>query len=99
MKREISLDDPIKKNEFPTFESANVKGHSTSRKGSDKVKKQIRLFPQMYISTQASGGNMYQFFSHETLFYPTALSKNTEMRSGDKSQIVKCLDQLSNNQV
>ena len=42
---------------------------------------------------------MDEFFSHETLSYPPALSKNTEMRLGDKSQLVKCLDQISNNQV
>ena len=53
----------------------------------------------MYISTQTRGWNMDELFSHETLSYPPALSKNTEMRSGDKLQLVKCLDQLSNNQV
>ena len=42
---------------------------------------------------------MDEFFSHETLSQPPALSKNKEMRSGDKSQLVKCLDQLSNNQL
>ena len=42
---------------------------------------------------------MDEFFSHEALSYPPALSKNTEMRSGDMSQLVKCLDQISNNQV
>ena len=88
MKREISLDDPIKKNKFPTFKSANTKGQSISRKRSDELKKRIRLFSQMYISTQTRGGNMDEFFSPETLFYPPALSKNTEMCSGDKSQLV-----------
>ena len=52
MKREINLDDPIKKNKSPTFKSENTKGQSTSRKGSDEFKKHIRLFFQMYISTQ-----------------------------------------------
>ena len=52
MKREINLDDPIKKNKFPTFKSENTKGQSTSRKGSDEFKKHTRLFFQMYISTQ-----------------------------------------------
>ena len=99
MKRKISLDDPVKKNKFPTFKSANTKGQSVSRKGSGELKKHIRLFSQMYISAQTRGENMDEFFSHETLSYPPALSKNTEMRSGDKSQLVKCLDQLSNNQV
>ena len=53
----------------------------------------------MYISAKTRGVNMDEFFSHETLSYPPALSKNTEMRSGDKSYLVKCLYQLSNNQV
>ena len=42
---------------------------------------------------------MDEFFSHETHSYPPTLSKNTEMRSGDKSQLAQFLDQLSNNQV
>ena len=99
MKRGISLNDPIKKNKFPTFKSANTKGQSTSRKESDELRKHIRLFSQMYIPTQTRGWNMDELFSHETLSYPPVLSKNIEMRSGDKSQLVKCLDQLSNNQV
>ena len=99
MKRGISLNDPVKKNKFPTFKSANTKGQSTPRKESDELKKHIRLFSQMDIPTQTRVWNMDEFFSHETLSYPPVLSKNTEMRSGDKSQLVKCLDQLSNNQV
>ena len=42
---------------------------------------------------------MDEFFSYETLSYPPTLSKNTEMRSGEKSQLAQFLDQLSNNQV
>ena len=42
---------------------------------------------------------MDEFFSHETISYLPALSKNTEMHSGDKPQLIKYLDQLSNNQV
>ena len=53
----------------------------------------------MYISTQTRGGNMNEFFSHETLSYPPALSKNTEIRSGDKSQLIKCLEPISDNQI
>ena len=53
----------------------------------------------MYISTQTRGGNMNEFFSHETLSYPPSFSKNTDMCLGDKSQLVTCLDQLSDNEV
>ena len=34
---------------------------------------------------------MDQFFSHETLKYPPALTKCGEMRSGKKSDLLKCL--------
>ena len=34
---------------------------------------------------------MDQFFSHKTLKYPTALTKCDEMRSGEKRDLLKCL--------
>ena len=34
---------------------------------------------------------MNQFFSHEMLKYPSALSKYGEMRSSEKSDLLKCL--------
>ena len=47
----------------------------------------------MYISNQVRGGNMDQFFSHETLKYPAALTKCGEMRciipSPNKSPVPK----------
>ena len=55
----------------------------------------VRLFSQMYISTQIRGGNMEEFFSHETLQYPPALARSGEMRSGNKSDLVKCIQPLS----
>ena len=45
----------------------------------------------MLISTQFRGGDMDQFFSHEMLKYPPALTKCGEMRSGEKSDLLKCL--------
>ena len=45
----------------------------------------------MYISTQIRGGNMKDFFSHETLQYPPALARSGEMCSGNKSDLVKCI--------
>ena len=45
----------------------------------------------MYIATQVRGGNLKEFFSHETLQYPPALSKCGQMRSGNKSDLAKCV--------
>ena len=49
----------------------------------------------MYISTQIRGGNMEAFFSHETLQYPPALTRSGGIRSGNKSDLVKCIQPLS----
>ena len=51
----------------------------------------IRLFSQMYIATQVRGGDLDEFFCHETLPYPPALSKGGELRSGNKSDLAKCI--------
>ena len=56
-----------------------------------EMKLQVRLFPQMYIFTQIRGGDMDQFFSHKTLKYPPALTKCGDLRHGEKSDLLKCL--------
>ena len=38
---------------------------------------------------------MEEFFSHETLQYPPALARSSGMRSGNKSDLVKCIQPLS----
>ena len=49
----------------------------------------------MYISTQIKDGDMDQFFSHETLKYPPELTKCGEMRSGENSNFLRCLQVVS----
>ena len=39
---------------------------------------------------------MNEFFSHETLPYPPALSKSGDMRSGNKSLLLSCIKPLEN---
>ena len=92
--RSIRLDDPIKKNKLIIFEASNTKGWSAKTE-SQELKMHVRLFPQMNISTQISGRNMEEFFSHETLQYPQALARRGEMRSGNKFDLVKCIHSLS----
>ena len=86
-------DDPIKKNKLRTFKESNTIGRSAKTE-SRELKMHVRLFSQMYISTQIRGGNMEEFFSHETLQYPPALARSGEMRSGNKSDLVKCIKPL-----
>ena len=69
------LEDAITKNKLALFRQSNTKGQSSKSESKD-LKLHIRLFSQLYISTQIRGGNMDEFFSHETLKNPPALSKN-----------------------
>ena len=89
------LDAVIKKNMLPTFKATNTKGQSSKSESKD-LKLHVRLFSQLYISTQIRGADMNEFFSHETLKCPPSLSKNGELRSGNKADLVKCIDLLPN---
>ena len=91
IKKTKGLRDPITKNKLPLFKSTNTRGQSSSRTEFKGLKVKVRLFSQMYISTQIRGVDMDQFFSHETLKYPPALTKCGEMRSGEKSDLLKYL--------
>ena len=59
---------------LPTFKASNTKGRSAKTE-SQELKMHVRLFLQVYISTQIRGGNTEEFFSHETLQYTPSLGK------------------------
>ena len=50
----------------------------------------------MYIATQIRGGDMNEFFSHDTLKHPPSLSKYGQMRSGNKSDLIGCIEEVPN---
>ena len=87
VKKVMSIHDTISKNNLRTFKTCNTKGQGKSKSQTNELKMHIRLFSQMYISTQVRGGagDMEEFFKHETLKYPPALTKDGEMRSGNKA--------------
>ena len=69
------LEDTATKNKFAFFKQSNSKGQSSKSESKD-LKLHIRLFSQLYISTQIRGENMDEFFSHKTLKNRLVLSKN-----------------------
>ena len=54
----------------------------------------MHLFSELYVATQVRGGDMDEFFCHETLSYPLSLSSCGVLRSGEKSEIVTHLKGL-----
>ena len=53
-----------------------------------EMKDQLQLFSQLHVATQVRDGDMEEFFKHETLSHPPALSKHGQIRSGDKSDLL-----------
>ena len=85
------FENPIKKNNMPLFRNKSTKRGSIRQ--SQEKKDQQHLISQLYVSTLVRGGDMHQFFSHETLAHPLCLSKFCQLHSGDKAEI---LPQLKN---
>ncbi len=56
------------------------------------AKDQGQLFANLYIGCQNRSGNLDEFFAHENQGWPPALSDRGNMRSGTKSDLVKCLE-------
>ena len=79
IKKTKGLHDSITKNKLPLFKLTKTRRQSSNRTESKELKLHARLFSQVYISTQIRGGDMDQFFSHETLKYPPAVTKCGEM--------------------
>ena len=91
--RDKPLDATIKKNQFQLYSTQNTKFQSPSQSESKKLRK-VRIFSQLYISTQTTGGDIGEFFSYECLPYPPALSKGGTMRTGEKTDLPPCLKKL-----
>ena len=50
----------------------------------------------MYIATQIRGGDTNEFFSHKALRHPPSLSKFGQMCSGNKSDLIGCIEEVPN---
>ena len=52
----------------------------------------MHLLGQFYISLQVSEGNAYSLFEVENTDVPPSLSKHGNLRSGQKLDLVSCLE-------
>ena len=91
--RKKSLFDPISKNNLPIFSRATKK-LTKDQSQVASLKKNCQLFSQLYISCQVRDGNLEEFFCHENQTFPPALSKDGSLRSGTKSDLLTCLEEI-----
>ena len=93
VKKTVSLFEPIKANKLPLFNCPTAK----TRKGAlaqqvSTLKQNCSLFSQLYISCQVREGNLDQFFSHENQNFPPSISQNGNLRFGQKSELLDCME-------
>ena len=95
-----SICEPIHMNKFPLFSSPHPRKVSSKKEETTTLKKSCHLFSQLYIACQVREGNLDAFFRHENQSYPPSISKNGDIRSGTKSDLLTCLEEvhLSTNQ-
>ena len=86
------LFDPIRKIKLPIFSQATTK--RTLNNQVTTIKKTVQLFSQLYIACQIRDGSLDEFFSHENQSFSLSWSKNGDLRSGIKSDILTRLKDI-----
>ena len=91
-KRSKPITDTIQRCNLRLFGSSEKR---TSRKTSHQVadlKSDCQLFSRLYIACQARQGNLKEFFKHENSPSPPTLSCHGKMRTGQKSELITCVE-------
>jgi len=91
-----SVWEPIKKNNLALFSRPPVREKTKSQLQLASLKNDCSLFSRLYVASQVRNGNLDKFFKHENQAYPPALSQNGKLRTGTKSDLVSCLEELVN---
>lgn len=91
--RSKSINDAIHRNKLPLFGTPR-----TTSKGKQQLtslKSDVELFSRLYISCQTRDGNLEEFFRHENQACPPSLSDGGKLHLGAKSDLLACLEDLS----
>ena len=88
------IDDTISRNKLPTF-SARPIPKATKKIEVTDLKRNVKMFSQLYIANQRRNGDLEDFFRHENSSAPPSLTKGGMMRPCDnKSNLMQHLEPL-----
>ena len=85
----VAFHEPIKKNKILLPSNRHKKQRN---KRVDSTKDDLHLLGQLYISLQVREGSADRLFEVENTDIPPSLSKHGNLRSGQKSDLVPCLE-------
>ncbi len=88
------LDDTIHRNKLPLFCTATRKVPK-GKQQLTSLKSDVQLFSRLYIGCQTRDGNLDEFFRHENQACPPSLSNAGRLHLGVKSDLLVCLEGLS----
>ena len=89
---QLQLRSHSKKNKLQLFRHQNKRNENICP--SQETKDQFYLISQLFAVTRVCGGDMDEFFKHETLVHTLTLTKSGQLRSGEKAEILPQLKSL-----
>ena len=91
-KRSKPITDTLQRCNLPLFGTPEKRQSSKTSNQVADLKSDCQLFSRLYIAFQAREGNLEEFFKHENSSSPPALSRNEKMRTGQKSNLITCIE-------
>ena len=91
----LPIMNPIKRNNLHLFSRPPVRQKSSKELQLSSLKNKCSLFSRLYIASQICNGDLDEFFQHENQVCPPALSQMGVMRTGTKSDLLHCLEDLT----
>lgn len=88
------ITDLIPRNNILLFSRPPVREKSKSQQQLSSLKNDCSLFSRLYIASQMRDGNLDEFFEHENQACPPSLSHMGKLRTGTKSDLLGCLEDL-----
>ena len=98
MERTKTIDDTIHRNRLKLFVGSTIMTASKEKQQLTSMKSDVELFSQLYVSCQMAVSNLEDFFQHENQAWPPVLSNGGRLPLGTKSDILRCLEDLSPSQ-
>ena len=95
VERKKPLVDVVPRNKLPLFGNSSAKDQSADKQKVASLKSDVQLFFGLYFACQTREGNLDDFFRHENQPYPPSLSKAGKLRSGTKSDLLDCLEDIA----
>ena len=90
--RSKPITDTIHRNNLPLFGTPSQKSPSKVQQQISSLKNDCNLFARLYISCQSRDGNMEEFFKHENQACPPSLSSGGNIRIGQQSDLLQCIE-------